>query len=79
MRITKAKVQLEIDLLNRMLGLQEGRSYEHKNLYMQGAYGGWQLQYTDGHAHTIGYVSLRELYLQVRGMVKGIEFAKKYL
>lgn len=78
MRITKEKVQLEIDVLNRILGLSEGRSHKHKNLFMQGAYGGWQLQHTDGHAYTLGYVSLRELYLQVRGMTTGIELLQKY-
>jgi hypothetical protein len=78
MRITKEKVQLEIDLLNTMLGLPKGCSYQDKNLFMQGAYSGWKLRHIDGHEFTIGYVSLRELYLQVCGMVTGIELLQKY-
>lgn len=78
MRITKKLVLSEIDILNNMLNLPIGSHFKHDNFYLQGAYEGWQLQ-KSGQCYTNGFMPLKEVYLQVRGMVKGVELAKDYL
>ncbi len=79
-RITEKDLQNRIDILNRMFKykrtyIKSRATYKGKEFHLGGAYGGYSLELTDG-MFNYGYVSKKELYEYINGMIKGINMYK---